>query len=649
MQGFSIRAKLTLYSAATVAAGGVAAAAALVLVVAHHRDEIRSRLDQRMAELTRPVLATLDEPASLQTTVQLVLSDPRIKRVAVIVPDNDVRLWAPGSAPTSVPTFAPGYDSVALRSVKVLPNGSQLVVWYDEEALYHEFYRGGVLVALSLGAALLVALFTAGAAARWVARPVSELAALARSIPESGDYQVDVVPKSRDELGQLGLAFGEMLAKIERRERAMETARQDAELAAAEARRLATQAQATADALAVETEARERTQRQLEQAQKMEALGRLAGGVAHDFNNLLLVIGTYANELSTRLGGEDLEAIQQVDEAVRRAIKLTQQLLSFSRQPRGEPTNVDVGQMLSRLQRLLERLIGEDIALTVHGSRLSLVVRAPEGALESAVMNLVVNARDALPNGGSIRVSMAPSAPPKTVAPDESASERWMVLAVEDDGEGMDEATRRRAFEPFFTTKPTGEGTGLGLTLVYALCQQLGGEVVVDSEVGRGTRFELFLPLVETESGFSSDLPTLTPLPSEEGRILVAEDDPQVRRLIMRVLTQAGFVVEAVGDGQAALERLVDGPLVDLVVSDVVMPRMGGLELAQALQKADVEVPVLFISGYPAHPGQQSEQFPPELPLLRKPFTAQALRRIVRTMLGRNPMTPPPFNPNQGP
>ena len=376
----------------------------------------------------------------------------------------------------------------------------------------------------------------------------------------------------------------------------------------------------------------------------MEALGRLAGGVAHDFNNLLFVIGTYAEDMVKRLTADDRESMEQIQEAVRRATKLTQQLLSFSRQPRGEPMEVDVGRMLTGMHRLLQRLIGEDIVLTVNGATMNITVRAPEGALESAIMNLVVNARDALPNGGNITISMRREAAPDIIPqPAGSGADRWMVLSVEDDGVGMDEETHRRAFEPFFTTKAAGEGTGLGLTLVYALCQQLGGQVTIRSERGRGTSFDLLLPLGAGESGFSIDIPTLTPLPSEEGRILVAEDDPQVRRLVVRVLVKAGFDVDAVEDGQAALERLRDGLQVDLVVSDVVMPKMGGLDLASALRRARIEVPILFMSGYPAHPGQASAPFPPELPILRKPFTAQELRRTVRRMLGRDVATPSPF------
>ena len=630
-----------------MAAAGVGVVVAIVLIVvalAQRRDEIEVDLRQKAGHLAQALRQAGDNGQEIGPLLELVVAGHHVGRAEIVRPGGMVLSVPPSNEGGA--RYDLGYDPDALRLVVPLDDGGQLALWFDRAALYLDIRSAIFRSLVALLVSVVTAILFASLASRWIARPIADMAALARSIPESGDYQVGAVTVSRDEVGQLGAAFGEMLGKVERRERALEEAKAAAEAAAQEARQMAAQAQATADALAAETEARARAQRQLQHAQKMEALGRLAGGVAHDFNNLLLVIGTYADDLAKRLDGEDRESIEQVHEAVRRAIKLTQQLLSFSRQPRGEPTDVDVGQMLTRMQRLLHRLIGEDIALSVEGAGIQMIVRAPEGALESAVMNLVVNARDAMPSGGSIRISMRP-APAPEIIPEASASgaDRWMVLSVEDDGLGMDEETRRRAFEPFFTTKPTGEGTGLGLTLVYALCQQLGGQVTVDSEVGRGTRFDLLLPLSDAESGFSVDIPSMTPLPSEEGRVLVAEDDPQVRRLIVRVLVKAGFAVDAVNDGMAALERLREGPSVDLVVSDVVMPRMGGLDLAQALRREKIEVPILFISGYPAHPGQATSTFPPELPMLRKPFTAQALRRIVRRMLGRNPITPLPFEP----
>ncbi len=644
LRGLSIRRKLALYAVSCSTVGAVVAAAVVVIYVGHLRDAVPSHLSARTSSLVAAVEAAEGDSTRLETILRSAVEDRRVYRATVINGDGSSVVSVPSSPPFARP-LALGYDANALRLVVESTSGGRVAIWYNEAALYDELNNGLVIVGVTLVSGLVAALLFASLVGRWVAQPISELAALARSIPESGDFTVERVSTGRDEVGQLGAAFGEMLAKVERRERALEEARRAAELAANEARQMAAQAQATADALAGETEAREHAQRQLEQAQKMEALGRLAGGIAHDFNNLLFVIGTYADDLVKRLDGEDHESIEQIQEAVRRATKLTQQLLSFSRQPRGDPIDVDVGQMLVGMQRLLERLIGEDIALSVEGATTRMVVRAPEGALESAVMNLVVNARDALPSGGRIKISMRPAPAPAIIPePAGSGADRWMELTVEDDGLGMDEHTRRHAFEPFFTTKPAGEGTGLGLTLVYALCRQLGGQVTVHSEIDKGTRFELLLPLGGADSGFSVDIPSMTPLPSEEGRVLVAEDDPQVRRLVVRVLRRAGFDVDAVEDGQAAFERLEIGPPVDLVVSDVVMPRMGGLDLAQALRRAKIEVPMLFISGYPANPGQSSAPFPPELPMLRKPFTAQALRQIVRRMLGRAPRTPPPVS-----
>ncbi len=656
-RGVSIRTKLALYAFAAASVGVLMAMAMSFLALTQSRDAVPSYLRARSVPLAKAVRLASLEPiapgrlappsaARLRAALSIVVSDAEIRQAAIRAPDGGFELVVPDGAAMPA-SLSVGYDPGSLRLVTELPEGVQVALWYDEQRLYEGFVQAVIRIGLSLLTAAVTAILFASLAGRWIARPIAQLAHLARSIPESGDFDVSTPSESFDEVGQLRAAFGEMWGKVERRERALQEARRNAEQAALQSQQMAAQAQATADALAAETAARERTQRQLEQAQKMEALGRLAGGVAHDFNNLLFVIGTYTDDLTRRLEADDQEAIDQIQEAVRRATKLTQQLLSFSRQPRGEPVDVDVGQMLIRMEGLLRRLIGEDIALTVEGTHSRLVVRAPEGALESAVMNLVVNARDALPEGGSIKISMSPEREsPQFAKGTQTADARWMRLSVEDDGLGMDESIRRQAFEPFFTTKPTGEGTGLGLTLVYALCRQLGGEVLVDSEAGHGTRFDLLLPLADADGGFSVDVHNMTPLPSEEGRVLVAEDDPQVRRLIVRVLVKAGFDVEAVEDGQAALTRLSEGPPVDLVVSDVVMPKMGGLDLANAIRQAGIDVPILFVSGYPAHPGQASAPFPPGLPMLRKPFTAQALRRQVRQMLGRHPITPVPFDPN---
>ncbi|MEM7676539.1 MAG: ATP-binding protein [Myxococcota bacterium] len=639
----SIRTKLTLY-AVVATLGGVSVSTAMVVFgLAQRRDAIHPVLEMRSADLRNVI--DCEQPQVSKSMIDLFASDPTLRRVGIFSRRPPAEYFSP-DAPVDVRPFELGYRADMLRLVSRCGENTQIILWYDNKTVSNELIRAGLQLAVAMLGAVLTAILFASLASRWVARPIAEFAALARSIPESGDYQVGPVRVSRDEIGQLGAAFEEMLNKIERRERALDEARATAEEAAANARAMAAQSQAAADALAKETEARETAQRQLEQAQKMEALGRLAGGVAHDFNNLLFVISTYADELTKRLKGEEYEAVDQIQEAARRAINLTQQLLSFTREPSGKPTDVDVGRMLSRMQALLQRLIGEDIELTVTGVDQRIVVRAPDGALESAVMNLVVNARDAMPSGGSIDISMCLD-PDLSRFPQASASkeERWMVLSIHDDGDGMDEQTQHQAFEPFFTTKPTGEGTGLGLTLVYALCRQLGGQVTVHSVLGKGTSFDLLLPVAEGEMPrIATELPSLTPLPSEEGRVLVAEDNPQVRRLLTRVLTMAGFEVEAVSDGDAALHRLREAPPVDIVVSDVVMPKMGGLDLRQALRREGIEVPMLFISGYPAHPGQSSAPFPPELPLLRKPFNAQALRRLVRRMLGRSQDTPPPFD-----
>ncbi|MEO1337812.1 MAG: histidine kinase dimerization/phospho-acceptor domain-containing protein, partial [Myxococcota bacterium] len=430
--------------------GGVTVSIAMVIFgLAQRRDAVGPYLERRSADLIRVI--DCEKPQLPKTMISLFASDPTLRRVGIFRQRTPPDYYF-SDVPGEVGPFALGYRADKHRLVTRCGENAQIILWYDNGTVSNELVRAGLQLALAMLGAVLTAILFASLASRWVARPIAEFAALARSIPESGDYQVGTVRVSRDEVGQFGAAFEELLNKVERRERALLEARQSAEEAAASAREMAAQAQASADALAKETEARETAQRQLEQAQKMEAVGRLAGGVAHDFNNLLFVIGTYADELTKRLHGEDFEAIDQIQEAARRAINLTQQLLSFTREPSGKPIDVDVGQLLSRMQALLHRLIGEDIELTVSGIEQRIIVRAPDGALESAVMNLVVNARDAMPIGGAIDISMRLD-PDLSAFPQASASaeDRWMVLSIHDDGDGMDERTKHQAFEPFFT------------------------------------------------------------------------------------------------------------------------------------------------------------------------------------------------------
>ena len=382
----------------------------------------------------------------------------------------------------------------------------------------------------------------------------------------------------------------------------------------------------------------QQTEEQLRHAQKMEAIGRLAGGVAHDFNNLLSVIQSAA---SMALGAlDDLEEVRadlsEIQLAAERAARLTRQLLAFGRRQLLEPRVVDLNEVLAGSREMLARMIGEDIELRYAMAPNVGKVKVDVGQLEQVVMNLVLNARDAMPRGGRLTIETA------NVVFDEDYADTHtevlagahVMLAVSDTGVGMDRATRERVFEPFFTTKELGKGTGLGLSTVFGIVKQSGGSIFVYSELGHGATFKLYFPhAVERRS--RSDPRMLAVNPQARGEtILVAEDDDQVRAVVRRVLARAGYqVLEARSGGEALAlaERHLHS--IDLLLTDVVMPEMGGPELASALSSRRPGLRLLFMSGYTDDSMLRHGVFEGEVAYLQKPLTPDLLLRRVREVL----------------
>ncbi|MBK7394777.1 MAG: PAS domain S-box protein [Myxococcales bacterium] len=387
----------------------------------------------------------------------------------------------------------------------------------------------------------------------------------------------------------------------------------------------------------VDLTARRETEDQLRVAQKMEAIGRLAGGVAHDFNNLLSVILSYTDLAIADLRAEDpLRAdLVEVLEAGKRAESLTRQLLTFSRRQMMTVESIELDALVRGLTKMVGRLIGEDVELTIVASDGSHPTRADRGQIEQVVMNLVVNARDAMPDGGDLRISTTDVVLDGVRAETlEVKPGAYVELAVADTGCGMDDATRERVFEPFFTTKALGKGTGLGLSTVYGIVRQSGGAVAVESVVGRGSVFRVYLPrdagTMPVDATVSA---SVSPHTGHES-ILVVEDEPALRALVRRVLTASGYDVHvAANAGEALLicERL--GAEVRLVLTDVIMPGMNGSELARRLAPLCPAAPVIFMSGYTddeiARHHVLDEHF------LRKPFDWRTLTRQVREALDR--------------
>jgi signal transduction histidine kinase/CheY-like chemotaxis protein len=377
---------------------------------------------------------------------------------------------------------------------------------------------------------------------------------------------------------------------------------------------------------------------QLLQSQKMEAVGRLAGGVAHDFNNLLTVILGYNEMLRDRIrtDGEAMEYSDEILHAAERASALTNQLLAFSRRQVAVPRVVDLNEIVLGIDKMLRRIIGEDIQLEVSLSPELPSVKVDPSHIDQVIMNLAVNSRDAMPEGGRLTIETARVELTEDYATRHIGVEagQYVMLAVSDTGSGMDEATRARLFEPFFTTKEKGKGTGLGLSIVYGIVKQNGGEIRVYSEPGRGTAMKLYLPAVMEAAESVAPAGESSAAGQATETILLVEDDPQVRSLTRTMLTSLGYRVLEAESADLALGITSghEGPL-DLLLTDIVMARMSGTDLARELKAARPGLRVLYMSGYTDGGVSNQGMLTAGTPFIQKPFTRATLSRTVREVL----------------
>ncbi len=382
--------------------------------------------------------------------------------------------------------------------------------------------------------------------------------------------------------------------------------------------------------------ARKEAEAQLLQAQKLEAVGRLAGGVAHDFNNLLTVILAFAGFALEKVapGSEAAEDLETVIEGGEKAAALVSQLLAFSRRRAVAPREIDIDSLVEHTVHMLRRVLGEDVVLTMHLGLEGWSTRMDPTSFDQVLMNLAVNARDAMPGGGEMiirttRARLEPSGEEReSLEPGD-----YLMLSISDSGTGMDEETRRRCFEPFFSTKPERKGTGLGLASCMGLVVQAGGRIDVESAVGEGTTFTLLLPRYASAPLPVAAAPTQPARVSGAETILVVDDREGIRDLAARTLTRLGYEVVVAEDGLAALElAMPDRRHIDLIVTDVVMPRMGGPELVDALAPRYPGVPVIFMSGFTDHPATQQTSASGHR-FLAKPFSPNDLAEMVREAL----------------
>lgn len=436
-------------------------------------------------------------------------------------------------------------------------------------------------------------------------RPLTRLAEGVRAL-EQGDFTYPLKPDGGDEVAEVTRAFQDMRATLQKNE----------------VQRQQHEAQ------------RQQLEGQLRQAQKMDAMGRLAGGVAHDFNNLLTVIRGNSTLLVDCLRSDDrlLGCARQIESAADRAVSLTRQLLAFCRMQVLQPKILDLNVLVSEMCKLLRRLTREDISFTFHAGQSLGRVKADPGQIEQVIMNLVVNAGDAMPTGGSLTIEThnvtvdeqrVITRPP--IRPGE-----YVLLSVADMGQGMDAETKARIFEPFFTTKERGKGTGLGLATVYGIIKQSGGCVWVESEPGRGARFEVYLPRVNEDVEDPATAEQTEATPARRGKtVLVVEDEDGVRELASAFLQSAGYAVLTARDGTEALsivERSEDP--VHLLLTDVVMPKMRGPELAKRLKSLQTNLRIVYMSGYLEY-NRINEDFLEEGFFLQKPFSRDRLVRSV--------------------
>jgi signal transduction histidine kinase/ActR/RegA family two-component response regulator len=481
---------------------------------------------------------------------------------------------------------------------------------------------------------------------RNITGPLYQLTGSATAISRGDDSRtVDI--HQNDEIGQLAKSFNTMVEKLRDSQRELEQKVQERTAQLEEAnRQLESLSEANAqkrtlaekertDAL----EALHNTEKQLLQSQKLEAVGRLAGGISHDFNNLLTVILGYSDIMKRNLPDSHplRRNVQEIVRASERAASLTRQLLAFSRKQVMQPKVFDLNTVVTDLEKMLQRMIGEDIELRVSLQDELDHIKADPVQLEQVIMNLVVNARDAMPKGGKLTIET------NNVYLDEAYAREhvsvvtgdYVMLAISDTGCGMNEETRLHIFEPFFTTKEQGKGTGLGLSMVYGIVKQSGGNIWVYSEEGRGTTFKVYFPRVTAHTEEHKRISGALDGPGGSETILLVEDAELVRNLARQVLEGAGYRVLEAGSAEAAIDlcERINGDKIDLLLTDVIMPGMSGNEMSRILLAKQPGMPVLYMSGYTDDAIVQHGVLEAGINFLQKPFTPGALALKVREVL----------------
>jgi signal transduction histidine kinase len=539
-------------------------------------------------------------------------NEPELKEMAMFS-SNQIRL-APVTA--RAPENRPDELTGVVAFSKTLPDWegkplAQLIVRNDSPAV-RELNRSSERLWVAFCVfAVVVLLLISCSLVRWVSAPLRQIM---ESLKRSDAKPIERLCWDHSEFGELARTTRKFFEQRDNLMREMEERR------------------ATEEAL-------RKSEEELRHSQKMEAVGRLAGGVAHDFNNLLTAIIGYAELIATRatsntLAKQNAELIRKAGE---QAAALTRQLLAFSRKQILQPKVIDLNELVVEMEKLLRRVIGERFDLQSHPEAEIGRVKADPSQIEQVVLNLGVNARDAMPRGGKLIIRTENVRLDRTAAAQLSASLKpgdYVMLSVTDTGAGMDEETMSHIFEPFFTTKGPGKGTGLGLATVYGIVRQTGGGISVESELGQGSIFRIYLPQVSAPVEFTK----LAPAPVEKSEnfetVLVVEDEDIVRELVCEVLEEQGYNVICARDGVEALTVAADfDGTIHLLVTDVIMPNMNGHELVGKLSSVRPDMKVLYVSGYSDNDIGDHGVLDPRYELLQKPFTPQTLARKIRDVI----------------
>jgi signal transduction histidine kinase len=488
---------------------------------------------------------------------------------------------------------------------------AQLLV-RNESPVVHELTRSSQRLLLAFCIfALVVLLLITSSLVRWVRWPLRQIMA---SLKKNDPKPIEAMCEDRSEFGEMARTTKQFFEQRDNLIREMEERR------------------ATEEAL-------RKSEEELRHSQKMEAVGRLAGGVAHDFNNLLTAIIGYAELIGTRSNVNSLtkQNADLIRKAGEQAATLTRQLLAFSRKQILQPKVIDLNALVVEMERLLRRVIGERFDLQSHPDAEMGRVKADPSQIEQVVLNLGVNARDAMPKGGTLIIRTANVRLDSTTAPQISADLKpgdYVMLSVTDTGAGMDEETKSHIFEPFFTTKGPGKGTGLGLATVYGIVRQTGGGISVESEPGKGSTFRIYLPQVSAPIDFARTPSPPVAKSDNFETVLVVEDEDIVRELVCEVLEDQGYNVICAHDGLEALQMAADfDGTIHLLVTDVIMPHMNGHELAEKLSSVRPDMKILYVSGYSANDIGDHGILDPRIELLQKPFTPQTLARKIRDVI----------------